>query len=73
MLNINSLKTLETENFKLVQVDGKPFIKATTVMAKAYLRLKGKKNPVACEALTAEDAIAQLVDLEASVTKLSQI
>jgi hypothetical protein len=73
MLNISSLKTLETENFKLVTVDGKTSIKATTPMAKAYLKLKKLANPVACDAQTANDAIAQLVGLEASVTKLAAI
>jgi hypothetical protein len=74
MLNITSLKALETANFKLVTVDGKPCIKATTAMAKAYLRLKKLANPVAAhESMNATDVIGTLVDLEASVTKLAAI
>lgn len=73
MLNITALKTLETSNFKLVTVDGKTSIKATTPMAKAYLKLKKLANPVACEARTANEAIEKLVELEASVTKLAAI
>jgi hypothetical protein len=42
-------------------------------MAKAYLKLKKLSNPVACELEFAQDAIAKLVDLEASVTKLAAI
>jgi hypothetical protein len=73
MLKLSSLKTLETTNFRLVTVDGKTSIKATTAMAKAYLKLKKLSNPVACELEFAQDAIAKLVDLEASVTKLAAI
>lgn len=73
MLLINSIKNLETTNFKLVTADNVTTIKATTAMAKAYLRLKNLKNPVPYEGTTADDAIAQLVGLEASVAKLAAI
>lgn len=74
MLNINSLKTLETENFKLVTVDGQKAIKGTTAMAKAYLKLKKMANPMPISLhLNANEVIGSLVELEASVTKLAAI